>query len=52
MQQGQSRRNDRIRQDLDVIPLSFAASGSSRGECQPGFDIMFDLYTCPRVVVS
>lgn len=52
MQQDQNRRNDRIRQDLDVVPLSFAASSSRRGERHSGLDIMFDLHTYPRAVVS
>lgn len=44
MQQDQNRSNDRVGQDLDVIPLSFAASSSTRGESQSGLDIMFDLH--------
>lgn len=43
MPQNQNRRNDRVRQDLYVIPLTVAAPAPGRGECFPGFDVMLHL---------
>jgi hypothetical protein len=48
MQQDQHRRDDRVRQHLDMSALGLAALSARRGERKPGLDLMFNLSPAAR----
>jgi hypothetical protein len=48
MQQDQHRRDDRVRQNLDMSALGLAALSARRGERKPGFNLVFDLSPAAR----